>query len=111
MSRTASSAKLQLWRERLEQFAASQQTIQEFCREIGCSVAAYYYWQRKLSSLPGTSPDTAEKPASAFVPVVLRHGNAKPIVVHLKDGTRILVPADALAALGLVLQHAQRVAA
>lgn len=111
MSRIASPAKLQLWKDRLEQFAASQQTIQEFCDAIGCSVATYYYWQRKLSSSTDSLPAATAKPTSAFVPVVLRNGATRPITVHLKDGTRIVVPADALAALGLILEHAQRVAA
>lgn len=111
MSRTASSAKLKLWRERLEQFAVSKQSIHQFCASIGCSVATYYYWQRKLASSTGAAADTTAKASSAFVPVVLRHGVARPVTVYLKDGTRIFVPADALAALEIILDHTRRVSA
>lgn len=50
---------------------------------------------------------------SAFVPVMVRGAgevSAKEICVRLQDGTRVTVPADALEALEVVLQHVSGVA-
>ena len=48
MSRRTSQAKLQLWKERFEQFRQSGQTIQQFCRARGCGRGPFHCWQRKL---------------------------------------------------------------
>jgi len=50
---------------------------------------------------------------SAFVPVVVRGAGelgTRPICVRLHDGTKVMIPVDALEALQVVLQHASRVA-
>lgn len=48
------------WRERLEDFAQSQMTVQDWCDFNRVSLCQYYYWRRKLlridaSSSPSTS--------------------------------------------------------
>jgi hypothetical protein len=114
MPRTSSPTKLQLWRDRFEQFNQSQQTVQQFCQSLGCTPATFHYWQRKLEPVHETTGHSEVASglvkSSAFVPVVLRGGSSSPIVVRVKDGTRVSVPADALAALEIVLRHARQVA-
>lgn len=120
MPRAASGIKRQFWKDRLDQFSSSQRTIQQFCESVGCSVATFYYWKRKLSGnassisrTPSRTTASLARPAgraSAFVPVVVRTGSSPSICVRLADGTRVVVPADALAALERVLEHAHRVA-
>ena len=113
--RSTSKSKLQLWQERLQQFRRRSQTIQEFCDSVGCTRPTFHYWKNKieaLSPLPRPVKPAPVKPVapSAFVPVVLSGGVAKSIVVRLLNGTRVVVPTDALAALKIILQHAQQVA-
>ena len=108
MPRTPSQAKLELWKERFEQFKQGQQTVRQFCLALGCTSATFHYWQRKLD--PTDQRKTNVEKASAFVPVVLRDANTRSVTVRVNDGTRIAVPVDALSALEAVLQHSQRVA-
>lgn len=46
----------QEWRERLEDYAQSEMTVQEWCDFNGVSTAQYYYWRRRLA---GPAPKTA----------------------------------------------------
>lgn len=48
MSQSTSESKLQLWRQRFEQFNQSQLTVEQFCNSIDCSAATFYYWKQKL---------------------------------------------------------------
>jgi transposase-like protein len=110
MPGTTSQSKLQLWRERLKQFGQSQQSVQQFCASLGCTPPTFHYWRRKLE-VAGPLPTPSNRVASSsFVPVVVRGGSSKPLVVNVKDGTRIVVPVEALTALQIVLEHSQRVA-
>jgi hypothetical protein len=110
MARTTSQVKLQLWRERFEQFRQGHQTVGQFCQCLGCTTTTFHYWQRKLGPTGRLQTRRNVAKSSAFVPVVLRGGNARPVVIRVNDGTRVSVPVDALSALDAVLQHAQRVA-
>jgi transposase-like protein len=106
MSRHTSQAKLQLWKDRFEQFRQSEQTIQQFCRTLGCGRSSFHYWQRKLDPNRQSKPSTNLVVSSAFLPVVLRDSSSKCVVLRACDGTRVSVPVDALAALDTALQHA-----
>ncbi|OYW23564.1 MAG: hypothetical protein B7Z55_03425 [Planctomycetales bacterium 12-60-4] len=110
MPRTPSQAKFQLWKERFEQFKQGHQTVQQFCQSLGCTSATFHYWQRKLEPTAQRKTHTNVDETSNFVPVVLRGGSSRSIMVRVNDGTRIAIPVDALSALETVLQHAQRVA-
>ncbi len=110
MPRTTSQVKLQLWKERFEQFKLGDQTVQQFCKSLGCTPATFHYWQRKLEPNDQPEMQPRREKASAFVPVVLRGSSGRSIIVRVNDGTRIAVPVDALSALEAVLQHAKQVA-
>lgn len=116
MPRSIKPDKFQLWRERFHQFQQRPQSILAFCKSIGCAPATFHYWKHKLAAAgQAESPAiqiSSAKPVgtSAFMPVVLRGGSAKPIVVRMKNGTRIAVPTDALTALEIVLQQLSRAA-
>ena len=110
LSCTNSQAKLALWKQRFARFNRREQTVEAFCSEAGCSAATFYYWKHRLEAeLRSETAETRTKP-SAFVPVMVRGGSVSPVTVRLADGTRVSVPVDALAALEVVLQHAQRAA-
>jgi hypothetical protein len=64
----------QEWRERLDDFAEAQMTVQEWCYFNRVSIYQYYYWRRRLAtsnSQPSANPsflaidivDTAPIPA------------------------------------------------
>lgn len=44
------------WRQVMESFCASGETVQHFCREHGLSPASFYQWRKKLMATEG---DTA----------------------------------------------------
>ena len=109
MARSINQAQIQLWKARLEQFTKSQLSVHEFCKSIHCSVSAYYAWKRKLQTpaLPAQSKRSAE---SNFIPVTLRQDVASVVNVELPGGTKIHLPANAIEALRLVIEHDQRAA-
>jgi hypothetical protein len=40
---------VQEWRERLQDFAESQQTVQQWCNFNRVTIHQYYYWRRRLA--------------------------------------------------------------
>lgn len=110
MPRANTAIQLQLWRERLEQFSQSGQSVQQYCESAGCTQATFYYWKRKVTTASASDVSLPASGRSTFVPIVVRDNRASRVLVCVKDGTRIAVPADALGALQSVLQHAHRVA-
>ncbi len=57
----------QEWRDRLDDFAVSQMSVQEWCDFNGVSTYQYYYWRRRLAPTP---PETAAPPHFVAVGIV-----------------------------------------
>ncbi len=55
MPRTSSAARLELWRQRLQRYGSSGQTVAVFCQQEHVSVPAFYYWKRRLAESPATT--------------------------------------------------------
>jgi len=110
MSREPDLAKRAAWRLRLREFDRGNDTVGEFCRRVGVSVAAFYQWRRKLAAenspprLPaaagkwiasGPASGRIEKPLS-FLPVEIAaplDGCARSAVeVLLPGGTCVTIP-------------------
>jgi hypothetical protein len=51
------------WRERLQRFAKSRQSVVAFCAAESVSVPSFYYWRTKLSA--GGAPRRAAAPMDA----------------------------------------------
>ena len=49
MARSISGRKLAEWRQRLQRFRNSRQSIAGFCREEGVSPPSFYLWRRRLA--------------------------------------------------------------
>jgi hypothetical protein len=64
---TAREALAQEWRERLDDFAESEMTVQEWCDFNRLSLHQYYSWRRRLAS---TNPQKAQSPHFLAVEVV-----------------------------------------
>lgn len=72
------------WAERLERCQAADMTVAQFCQAEGVSLAAYYYWRRKLHGPSKPSSQIAQalseaKPQPAFLPVALAAHSDAPI--------------------------------
>ena len=73
--------RLEWWRLQFARQQSSNLTITEFCRQLGVTVSAFYYWQNRLQEVPrnphlpvplrnpAPSPAPAETPRADFVPV------------------------------------------
>jgi hypothetical protein len=118
MPRTTSQQRNQIWRDRLQRFGRSQQSVQDFCNSEGCTPRTFYYWRQKIdgaaqpnaSAKQSRKTPTSQAASSAFVPVVLRDIAPRRITIRIQDGTRVSVPSDALAALEIILGHSHQVA-
>ena len=76
------------WVERLERFAASNQTVAVFCTAEGVSLSNFYLWRRRLAQ-PAPPPVVVPmRVAPSRTPVTL-------IEVALPSGTIVRFPADA----------------
>ena len=53
---TAGEALAQEWRERLEDFAESEMTVQQWCDFNRVSLYQYYYWRRRLAVANNDKP-------------------------------------------------------
>ncbi|GAC1651851.1 MAG: hypothetical protein NVS9B15_12220 [Acidobacteriaceae bacterium] len=62
---------LQTWRERLEDFAHSEMTAQDWCDFNRLPLHQYYYWRRKLLRIDGAASSTPA-PSPSWMPVDLR---------------------------------------
>ena len=93
-SRSGAAATRQ-WVERLERFAASEQTVAAFCAAEGVSTANFYLWRRRL-----TQPASVSSEASpSVVPLRVAPVPATPIELALPSGTVVRFPADTRAEL------------
>jgi len=82
---------IQRWVERLERFAARDQTVAAFCAAEGISQSNFYLWRRRLTRLD-------QVPAEAgptVVPLRVTPAPAAPIELALPSGGVLRFPADA----------------
>lgn len=74
------------WVERLERFAASNQTVAAFCAAEDISPSNFYLWRRRLAQ---------PAPPPAVVPIrVAPPAPVPPIELALPSGTVVRFPAD-----------------
>jgi hypothetical protein len=65
---TAREALAQEWRDRLEDFAQSEMTVQQWCDFNALPVHQYYYWRRRLDTSKTDTHDNPTWMALAVVP-------------------------------------------
>jgi hypothetical protein len=116
MVRGSDSAKVRVWRERLERFRKSEVKVKPFCADEGVSVASFYAWRQKLSKPAADRVDQkngeasypSERPSRVFTPIVVNSLSAT-ISIRLPDGVQIDVPSDNLAAVRTVIAELLRI--
>lgn len=107
----------EIWSERLRRYANSPLTVAAFCERERVSVAAFYYWRRKLPGMAGTAasgrgrrPEAARAPRKRdFVPIAIR--NSAAIKMRLPNGAQFWLPAGDADLLGAAIAAAGRLGA
>jgi transposase-like protein len=80
----------QFWRQMLRQFAASDQSIREFCRSRALSEPSFYSWRRRLATHDESSAAMAHpSDAPAFVPIHITDQTSEGIEIVLRGDRRI----------------------
>jgi transposase-like protein len=92
----------EVWAKRVERWADSGLTAQEFAAEIGVNANTLASWRWRLKAMSAVRPGaTAQSTAPAFVEVVETAGvvgagpvavKAEPLELVLPSGLRVLVP-------------------
>lgn len=89
MSRTANPQLLSLWQERLTRYAATDQTVAQFCRCEGVSAPSFYQWKKKLGEKKLARPTPPP-----FVPLTLSMTQQHATTLTLPGGASIDLPAE-----------------
>ena len=99
------------WRRRLAGFRSDRETVSQFCRRAGISVAGYYYWRRRLAEgrrRAAAEPKRPDVRSGSFVELAV--GVSGTVEVELPTGVRIRVPARSTDALVTAIRTASEVA-
>lgn len=89
MSRFPNPQRLALWQERLTRFAATDQTVAEFCRREGVSTPSFYQWKKKLGK-----KKLARQAPPPFVPLTLSMPRQQATTLTLPGGASLDLPAE-----------------
>lgn len=83
-------SKKKFWQEAVARQAASRLPVSEWCRQESIKEPAFYWWRRRLASMPaGVTSVEPESVATDFLPVRLTPSAMIEIV--LTDGVRLQV--------------------
>jgi len=77
------------WQQRLRRYERGNTTVAEFCHHEQVSVAAFYYWKRRLSEL-----DESNASIPSFIPVNVTSSVGREIRIALPGGATVHLPAD-----------------
>ena len=98
------SSKRAVWRDRLEAWRESGESVAGYCRSRGLSRAQFEYWQRMLRNTDATRDE-----ALSFVPVLVNADGVPSaagrgvIEVRLPRGVCVAMPSDQAVSDALVL--------
>jgi transposase len=81
------------WVERLERFAAGDQTVAAFCTAERVSQSNFYLWRRRLAQ--HALPAAVRAPTVVPIHITPSSSPVTPIEVALPSGTVVRFPADA----------------
>lgn len=94
MPRRPNPRKVALWRDRLERFSSSDQSVAHFCSAEGVSSWSFYKWRKRLAQdSPATS---AADPRPAAFREVQMIASVPGVSIHLPSGARIEIGGDQL---------------
>ena len=86
----------EVWHERVVAQQASGQAVRAWCRAHGCPEHGFYWWRAKLGLSPATSVRRQRRRTRAvhFAEVVVARSEAEPIVLRLRGGRELILPAS-----------------
>jgi hypothetical protein len=93
MSRGSNPTKVQQWKQRLERFSQSSQTVVQFCQAERISEASFYQWKKTLAQPASTSPDS-KSVRPAFQAVEITAPSHSATTVRLAHGVEIELGGD-----------------
>ena len=94
MPRGSSPIKVQQWRERLERFARSGQTVAQFCQDERVSQPSFYQWKKKLADQARPSSSHSKSSRSAFRAVEVTSPSLSATTIRLANGVEIELGGD-----------------
>lgn len=94
MSRGSNPIKVQQWRQRLERFAQSGQTVVQFCQVERVSQPSFYQWRKKLAQQPDTASCGPKSARPAFQAVEITASSRSATTVRLAGGVEIELGGD-----------------
>ena len=89
MPRGSNPIKVQQWRERLERFAQSGQTVVQFCQAERVSQPSFYQWKKKLAEQARPSSSDSKSSRSAFRTVEVTPPCQAATTIRLGNGVEI----------------------
>jgi hypothetical protein len=104
MPRGSNPIKVQQWRQRLERFAQSGQTVTQFCQAERISEASFYQWKRKLAPQASTASPDSKSARPAFQAVAITSPSRSATTVRLAHGVEIELGGD-LRVVGAVVKQ------
>ena len=111
MAFTSHPDKIPLWQDRFKQFENNKLSIESFCDSLGCCIATFYYWKRKIaesSQSPAPPKAIRNHRTRSFVPVLVSQSQSQSVIILLSDGTKIELQCDPISALLAVLKDAKK---
>lgn len=105
--------RVELWRQRFREFSSRSCTVEQFCKQLGVTVATFYYWRKKLAEIDTASQEVdnhhktkphgtrgtleAHALAGNFVPVRITRANTNDglVIVRLPSGAEVHIPTNA----------------
>jgi hypothetical protein len=87
MPRTSNPQILTRWQERLTRYAATDQTVAQFCRCEGVSAPSFYRWKKRLASHAKIQP-------AQFVPLTLSMAQQQATTLTLPGGASLDLPSE-----------------
>jgi hypothetical protein len=89
MSRSSNLQLLAVWHERLTRYAATDQTVAQFCRDEGVSTPSFYQWKKKLGE-----KNLARQAPPPFVPLTLSMPQQQATTLTLPGGASLDLPVE-----------------
>jgi hypothetical protein len=86
----------EVWRERVAAQQASGQAVRAWCQAHGRPEHGFYWWRAKLGLSPASAarrPRRRTRPVH-FAEVVVARPEAEPVVLRLRGGREMLLPAS-----------------
>jgi len=92
------NGKADAWRQRIDDQAASGQSVRAWCEANGSQECSFYWWRSRLGLSPRkrrpSKPAKAKPTPLAFAQVVVHPSTAEPLRLRLAGQRELILPAS-----------------